>query len=203
MLQSFQTMARNGSWTSVPKNRKSKAGVKKIPATLLITALHRAEATFPSADDVRITHMLTVVGRQVRISNPSKRGGDKTFGRNFLIARVKGRPTKKGQAAKVDSWIAVLSLMLEKASFSSDISRDRPESRKIKATPNFPINSSGLKRPPFFPSYDAEGELGACCFQQCNNMVPVDVLRGRAGQTKQQRSYPRGGSSSERRIEHW
>ena len=153
LLTSFETISRKGSWTWVPKNRRISAGVRSIPAMLLMTALQRAEATLPPADDVRITHILTVVGRQVRISNPSNRGAGRMVGKNFFIAWVKGSPTKNGQTANVTNCMDVLSLMFENAPFNSDTSRDSPESKKIKVTPNFPINSSGFNMPPFVPSY--------------------------------------------------
>ena len=46
-LHNVKTIARNLSRISVPKKRKSRAGVTKIPAKLLRTALHMDVATFP------------------------------------------------------------------------------------------------------------------------------------------------------------
>jgi hypothetical protein len=64
-----------------PKKRISKAGVKKIPPRLLMTALHSDDATFPPAAEVRKMHILTVVGRQVRMSNPSSSAGVSSVGK--------------------------------------------------------------------------------------------------------------------------
>jgi hypothetical protein len=55
----------------------------------------------PSAFDVRRMHMLRVVGRQVRINNPSRRGAGRKPGKRKSIPFVIGNPTKNGQAPKV------------------------------------------------------------------------------------------------------
>ena len=68
-------MSTKGSLIEAPKNRRSKAGVKNIPPRLLITTLHKDDATLPPAAAVRKMHMLMVVGKQVRMSNPSRRAG--------------------------------------------------------------------------------------------------------------------------------
>ena len=46
-MHSFKTISRNGSFISVPKKRNNNAGVMKIPAMLLITALQIDVATLP------------------------------------------------------------------------------------------------------------------------------------------------------------
>jgi hypothetical protein len=88
-----------------PKNLKSSAGVKKIPAILLITVLHSEVATFPPDADVKMIHMLIVVGRHVKIKRPSSNCLERRDGANSSNPFVNGRPTKNGQAPNVISWI--------------------------------------------------------------------------------------------------
>ena len=152
LLQSLRTISVNGSWMEVPKNCRSKAGVKNTPPRLLITALHNDDATFPPAADVRKIHMLTVVGKQVRMRMPSSSAGGRRFGKNVARTYFNGTPTRKGHTTNVDNCTAALSLWLDAASFSSDSSSESPDSRKIKVTPNFPIKSSGLRSPPSLPN---------------------------------------------------
>lgn len=85
----------------MPKKRSKSSGVMKIPAKLLMTALKRAVATLPPAAVVRITHMLTVVGKHVNMRSPSRRGAERRFGKTFSRNRVKGSPTRKGHTRKV------------------------------------------------------------------------------------------------------
>lgn len=85
----------------MPKNFKSSMGVIKIPDRLLITAFHKAVATLPPAAVVRITHMLTVVGRQVKMSSPSLNGSLKRLGVNLAKNDVSGSPTNKGHKPNV------------------------------------------------------------------------------------------------------
>jgi hypothetical protein len=67
-----------------------------MPIILPITALANDAATFPSAAPVNNTHMLTVVGKQVRMRIPSNKAFGKRLGKNLLMAFVKGTPTRKG-----------------------------------------------------------------------------------------------------------
>ena len=101
LLHNFKTIAANGSSMDSPKNRRSRAGVTKMPITLLITALQSADATFPPAAVVRMMHMLMVVGRQVSISSPSRIDLGNKLGRNAPNPFVSGRPTRKGQATNI------------------------------------------------------------------------------------------------------
>lgn len=45
-----------------------------------------------------------------------------------------------------------MSLTFATAFVNSDASKESPESRKIRVTPNLPMNNSGRKIPPFLPS---------------------------------------------------
>ena len=85
----------------MPKKRSKSKGVIKIPAKLLMTALKRAVATLPPAAVVRMTHILTVVGRQVKIRSPSLSGAERRSGKALARNLVKGSPTKNGQTPKV------------------------------------------------------------------------------------------------------
>lgn len=152
-------MEKKGSVTCFPTNRKSNAGVTNIPARLLMTALHNEEATLPPAADVSMMHMLTVVGRHVRMRSPSRSVGGSKLGANFRMPLVTGSPTRNGQAANVPSWMAAFSLKLEKAFVNSDSSRDRPESKNMNATPNFPMNSSGRRKLPLLPNYNSRAGI--------------------------------------------
>mmetsp|Transcript_19798 Transcript_19798/g.46061 ORF Transcript_19798/g.46061 Transcript_19798/m.46061 type:complete len:212 (+) Transcript_19798:508-1143(+) len=152
ILHSFRIMAPKGKRMLAPKKRRSKAGVRKTPAILLMTALHNAVATLPPDAFVKKMHMLIVVGRQLIMSNPSNKEGGNNFGTTRLNVCVNGRPTKSGQAPKVASWMALFSRKLDTASFSSDNSKERPDKRNTNVTPNFPIMSSGLKYPPLLPT---------------------------------------------------
>jgi len=102
--------------------------VRNIPARLLITALHRADATFPPAVLVRMTHILTVVGRHIIMRTPSRREEGKKFGTNARIAFVKGLPTRKGHAVNDIIWISRFNFKFDAALASWDNSSDRPES---------------------------------------------------------------------------
>ena len=153
LLQSFTTMSKNGNSMEAPKNRSKSAGVANMPIKFEITALHNAEATFPPAVPVKITHILTVVGRQVRMSKPSKRAFGKRLGKNVSIPLTRGRPTRKGHAKKLTIWTSALSLILATASFNSESSSDSPDRRNMHVTPNWPMKSSGRKIPPFFPNF--------------------------------------------------
>ena len=136
-----------------PKKRRSSIGVIKIPDKLLITAFQRAVATLPPAEVVKITHMLTVVGKHVKIKSPSLRGSLKRLGRNLAKKDVSGRPTNKGHNPKVVSNTEAFNLWFEAACLSSESSNERPERRKMQATPNLPMKSSALKRPPLLPNW--------------------------------------------------
>lgn len=94
----------------VPKNRRSKAGVRKTPPRLLITALHKDDATFPPAADVKKMHMFTVVGKQVKMRMPSSSAGGRSFGKNVARAYFNGTPTRNGHTTKVDNCTAAFSL---------------------------------------------------------------------------------------------
>mmetsp|Transcript_16605 Transcript_16605/g.24313 ORF Transcript_16605/g.24313 Transcript_16605/m.24313 type:complete len:97 (-) Transcript_16605:16-306(-) len=91
-------MFKNGSSIAVPKKYINNAGVTKIPIIFPITALANDAATFPPAAPVNRTHMLTVVGKQVKMRMPSIKALGKKFGSNFLRAVVNGTPTKNGHA---------------------------------------------------------------------------------------------------------
>lgn len=136
----------------LPKNFNNSMGVTKMPDRLLITAFHRAVATLPPAEVVKMTHMLTVVGRQVKINSPSRNGSLRRPGRNLPRNDVSGRPTNKGHNPKVVNKTDAFNLWLEAACLSSDSSKESPERRKIQATPNLPMNNSARKRPPLLPS---------------------------------------------------
>ena len=152
LLQSLDTNSTKGSSMLLPKNLNSKMGVMKIPDILLITALHKAEATFPPDADVRMMHMLMVVGRHVKMRSPSSRALGKRFGANNSIPFVSGKPAKNGQAPNVMACINPFSFMFVAAFVSSESLRLRPERRKMDVTPYFPMKSSGLNMLPFFPS---------------------------------------------------
>ena len=162
----------------LPKNRKSSIGVMKIPERLLMTAFHRAVATLPLAAVVRITHMLTVVGRQVRIRSPSRSGGLSRLGRNFSRNAVMGRPTSRGHKPNVVNSTEAFSLWFDAACWSSESSKDRPDKRKIHATPNFPMNNSALKRPPLFPNY--RGDLLSAEVSHVDNRYDRSLTAGNA-----------------------
>ena len=72
-----------------------------MPDRLLMTAFHSAVATLPPADVVRMTHILTVVGRHVKMSSPSRSGSLRRPGRNFSRKDVSGSPTNRGHNPKV------------------------------------------------------------------------------------------------------
>lgn len=152
LLHSFDTSSKNGSSIDFPKNLNSKAGVKKIPAMLLITVLQSDVATFPPDADVKIMHILIVVGRHVKIKSPSSNGLERSDGASASSPFVKGTPTKNGQTPNVMSWMRPFNFKFAAAFVSSDIFRLSPERRKIMATPYFPMKSSGLSTLPFFPS---------------------------------------------------
>ena len=152
LLQSFDTSSKNGSSIDFPKNLNSNAGVKKIPAILLMTVLHSDVATFPPDADVRMIHMLIVVGRQVKIKSPSSNGLERSDGANSSSPFVNGTPTKNGHAPNVMSWMRLFNFKFAAAFVSSASLRLSPERRKITVTPYFPMNSSGLSTLPFFPS---------------------------------------------------
>ena len=61
----------------------------------------RTTSPFPPAADVKIMHILMVVGRQLKISKPSIRGWGRIPGKNISMHFVIGNPTKNGQAPKV------------------------------------------------------------------------------------------------------
>mmetsp|Transcript_28032 Transcript_28032/g.56314 ORF Transcript_28032/g.56314 Transcript_28032/m.56314 type:complete len:224 (+) Transcript_28032:627-1298(+) len=152
LLHSFDTSSKNGSSIVVPKNLNSSAGVKKIPAILLITVLHSEVATFPPDADVKMMHMLIVVGRHVKIKSPSSNGLERSDGANSSSPFVNGTPTKNGQAPNVMSWMRPFNFKFAAAFVSSESLRLSPERRKIMVTPYFPMKSSGLSILPFFPS---------------------------------------------------
>ncbi len=135
-----------------PKNCKSKAGVIKMPAMLLMQVLHNADATFPPDAEVRIMHILIVVGKHVIIKRPSRRDFGNKLGANASIPLVNGSPARNGQAPKVMAWIIPFNFILAKALVSSANLRLNPERRKMEVTPYFPMKSSGLNTLPFFPS---------------------------------------------------
>ena len=145
LLQSLYIILRNGNRMSAPKNRSNSAGVTKIPARLLMTALDKAVATFPPAADVKKMHMLTVVGRQLMMRIPSNKVDGSNDGMAFRRKVVTGNPMRRGHAPKVAAWMALFSFTLASASVSSDNSRDRPDMRKMNVTPNLPMNNSGCK----------------------------------------------------------
>ena len=135
----------------MPKKRSKSIGVMKIRARLLMTALKRAVATLPPAAVVKMTHILTVVGKQVKMSSPSLRGADRRFGKALARKRVKGSPTSNGQSPNVVKRTDPFNLWLEAACFSSESSRERPDKRKMQATPNLPTKRSARSVPPLFP----------------------------------------------------
>lgn len=150
-LQSLTNISRNGSWIYLPKKRSRSSGVMNMPAKLLMTALKRAVAMLPPAAVVRITHMLTVVGKHVKMRRPSRRGAERRLGKKSARSRVKGSPTIIGHRPKVVKVTAPFNLWLEAACLSSESSRERPDNRNIHATPNFPMKRSACSVPPLFP----------------------------------------------------
>lgn len=158
LLQSFDTSSKNGSSIDFPKNLNSNAGVKKIPAILLITVLHSDVATFPPDADVRMIHMLIVVGRQVKIKSPSSNGLERSDGASTSNPFVTGTPTKNGQTPNVMSWMRPFNFKFAAAFVSSASLRLSPESKNIMVTPYFPMKSSGLSILPFFPSCALENK---------------------------------------------
>ena len=151
-MQSFVTSSKKGSSIDFSKNLKSRAGVNKIPAMLLITVLHRDVATLPPDADVNIMHILIVVGRHVKIKRPSSNGLERSDGANSSTPFVNGTPTKNGHAPNVMSWIRPFNFKFEAAFVSSESLRLSPERRKIMVTPYFPMKSSGRSMLPFLPS---------------------------------------------------
>jgi len=100
-LHNLTTKSRKGSSIAlVPKSFVSNAGVSKIPDMLLRTTLHRAVGTEPPLVDVSRMHMLIVVGKHERITNPSSRDLGKSCGINVSIILVVVNPMA-GQTAKV------------------------------------------------------------------------------------------------------
>jgi hypothetical protein len=59
--------------------------------------------------------MFKVVGRQVKISNPSSRGAGRNPGNRKSIDFVMGRPTKNGHAPKVTVWMRLFNFILTAA----------------------------------------------------------------------------------------
>ena len=133
----FFTISKNGKLISrFPRNIINRAGVINIPATLLVTALHNEQATFPPEVDVRTTHMLIVVGRHVSINSPSRSGrGSRKLLLNDPSAFVNGRPMQKGHTTNVANCIAMFNDTFDIASESSERRKLNPESRKMVATP--------------------------------------------------------------------
>ena len=117
-----------------PKNRRSRAGVTKMPITLLITALQSADATFPPAAVVRMMHMLMVVGRQVSISSPSRIDLGNKLGRNAPNPFVSGRPTRKGQATMVLKLCSKVLLPVGEKYYSPKNRRSRAGVTKMPIT---------------------------------------------------------------------
>ena len=103
LLHNFETNSKKGSSIDFPKNLKSNAGVKNIPAKLLITVLHNAVAILPPDAEVSKMHILIVVGKHANINSPSSNGLGSNVGKNAPIPLVNGRPTKKGHAPNVMS----------------------------------------------------------------------------------------------------
>jgi hypothetical protein len=102
-LQSFKTIARNGSLISAPKKWNKSAGVTKIPAILLITALQMEVATFPPPADVSMMHILIVVGKQVIMRKPSTKAGGRAFGITVVRNDLIGNPIRKGHNPNMTS----------------------------------------------------------------------------------------------------
>mmetsp|Transcript_35037 Transcript_35037/g.51219 ORF Transcript_35037/g.51219 Transcript_35037/m.51219 type:complete len:133 (+) Transcript_35037:765-1163(+) len=63
-----------------------------------------------------------------------------------------GRPMANGHATNVMNCMREFKDTFDTASFKSANLRDRPDSKKMHVTPNFPMNNSGLSIPPFCPS---------------------------------------------------
>lgn len=82
-----------------PKKCNNKAGVTKMPAMLLMTALQMDVATLPPLLDVSMIHIFTVVGKHVIIKSPSTSAGGTilTFDNIFWS----GTPMRKGHSAKM------------------------------------------------------------------------------------------------------
>ena len=74
LFANLKTMSAKGNSILVPKNCKRRAGVAKIPSKFPSAALHRAVATEPFDAEVKKIHILTVVGKHVNISRPSRSG---------------------------------------------------------------------------------------------------------------------------------
>jgi len=101
--------ARKGSSIAlVPKNFISNAGVITMPDMLLRTTLHRAVDTEPPLVDVSRMHMLIVVGKHERISNPSSRDFGKSCGMDFSIILVVVYPMAGQTANVINCMIAFL-----------------------------------------------------------------------------------------------
>ena len=104
-MHNFTTKSRKGSSIAlVPKNFISNAGVSTIPDMLLRTTLHRAVETEPPLVDVSRMHMLIVVGKHERMTNPSSRDLGKSCGVNFSMILVVVNPMA-GQTANVINCI--------------------------------------------------------------------------------------------------
>ena len=143
----------------VPKKRSKRAGVTKIPKMLPITALHKAVATFPPAELVNKIHIFTVVGRHVKISNPSNNVDGNKLGHSFLNNCTNGIPANNGHAKNDNPCVNTFNLIFAKASVNSDNSKDNPDIKKMNITPYFPMNNSGRSIPPDFPSYHIKRAL--------------------------------------------
>jgi hypothetical protein len=98
LLHNFKTRLKKGNSIEAPKKYIKSAGVMKIPIMFPITAFARDAATLPFAAPVSKTHILTVVGKHVKIRIPSNKAFGRKLGMSFLIALVRGTPTKKGHA---------------------------------------------------------------------------------------------------------
>jgi len=128
-LHSFATTSKKGTVTVLPKNAINNSGVTNTPSKLPITALQSAEATLPPADRVKITHMLTVVGRQDRIKMPSSNVELPTIPK-LLKTEVMGTPNRKGHAKKDVNWTNVFNFQLVAAFLNSETSIDNPDMKK-------------------------------------------------------------------------
>jgi hypothetical protein len=99
---------------------------------LLVTALHTAAATLPLAAAVKMTHMLTVVGKQVVMSIPSNNGRGSTF-RNTTLDN--GTPTPMGHARNKMACMSMFNGRFVMALVNWDNSNESPVRRKMNETP--------------------------------------------------------------------
>lgn len=119
-------------------------GVAKRPRKFPTQAFVMERGTSPPARDVKLTHILIVVGREDRISIPMTRGGGRNRGRRLLDRRSMTR----GNSTNEIDCVKQFSLREVKALRKCSADKEKDESKKIVGTPTILRNSDGLSAEP-------------------------------------------------------